>query len=175
MRRLSFVLAALFLAACTHGGEHDARTPSRSPPALTVGAHNPDRAPQRRTEGLRLCRKGCSTLPQGLFDVSQGDYPPALFAFAPVNGWARRVRDTWVAVIAGRSLRVKDGDVRLTPRGAVLVQTLHLSTGRASYLSLYPGLRGPLRITDASGVHLLIRSTRTGQRVTFDVKSNSFT
>jgi hypothetical protein len=31
-----------------------------------------------------------------------------------------------------------------------------------------------LRITNASGLHLLIRSTRTGQRVTFDVKSRNF-
>jgi hypothetical protein len=97
-----------------------------------------------------------------------------LFAFAPVNGWGRRLGDRWVGVIAGRSLRVKDGDVFLTPRGAVLVHTLHLSTGKSSYLSQYPGLRGPLRITDASGLHLLIRSIRTGQRVTFDVKSHSF-
>lgn len=162
---LAFVLAALLFASCIQAGNRDTTRPSPASPDVTIGAEDPE-GPEGRAYR--------SPLPRGLFHVSQGDYPPMLFAFAPVNGWGGHVGDNWVGVIAGRALRWNDSEMRPTPRGAVLVQTLHLSTGNSSYLTLYPGLHGPLRITDASGLHLLIRSTRTGQRVTFDVKSRSF-
>jgi hypothetical protein len=165
MRLLALVLAALLFASCTQTGNRDTVRPSSALPDVTIGSQKPQ-APQGRAYRSRL--------PRGLLEVSQGDYPPMLFAFEPVNGWGGHVGDNWVFVIAGRALRWNDSQMRPTPRGAVLVQTLHLSTGNSSYVTLYPGLRGPLRITDASGLHLLIRSTRTRQRVTFDVKSRNF-
>jgi hypothetical protein len=107
---------------------------SPTPPDVTIRAQK-----QEGPEG----RAYRSPLPRGLLDVSEGDYPPMLFAFAPVNGWGGHVGDNWVFVIAGRALRWNDSEMRPTPRGAVLVQTLHLITGNSSYATLYPGLRGP--------------------------------
>lgn len=92
---------------------------------------------------------------------------PSTYGFEFLNVWWHDAGDVYLTVLAGSVIESTEAVVQVLHNDPITLRTTLLPP-------VHPDLPGPVRIVEADGMTLIIESTQTGERVSFDVRDRTF-